>query len=397
MKASLEPGEHGAPCLLVIAGEASSDLHCASLLKELKTLHPGISFVGIGGNNMQEQGVELIAHAKELGVVGVFEVLKKLRRVLTAYRSAVDIIRSGQITTALFVDYPEFNLKLAGHAHRSGIPVLYYISPQVWAWRPGRIKKIARLVDKILVLFSFEKQLYDEVGLDVEFVGHPLLDTVAPSMGRREFLDELNLDPSRRLVLLLPGSRSSEIENLLPPFLEAARLVTEESGPLSPHVILALADTIERGSIGEMIADHPHVTVVQGKTYNALNASDVAMVASGTATLEAAILGVPMVVGYRVSPATYLLGRVLVRVSHVALPNIIAGREIVPELLQNELTPSGLAERTLALLRDEGARVRQKQDLKSVTDLLGERGASKRAAAAVSEFLDSVRSSHASV
>lgn len=339
---------------------------------------------------MRAQGVDLIAHARELGVVGVSEVFRKSARILTAYREASRLMGSGKIAASIFVDYPEFNLRLAARARRCGIPVLYYISPQVWAWRPGRIKKIARLVNKMLVLFRFEKQLYEEVGLNVEFVGHPLLDTVKPDLDRDAFIRGLGLDPGKQVVVLLPGSRTSEIENLLPTFLEASRQASAMVHSEAPQTVLALAETIDRDSVAGMLAQYPGVMVVQGQTYNALNASDVALVASGTATLETAILGVPMIVGYRVSLATYLLGKLLIRVDRVALPNIIAGKEVVPELIQNDLRPDRMARELVSLLQDTESQMKQKAELLKITDLLGQKGASKRAAAAVSRFLDSV-------
>ncbi len=380
----------------MVAGEASSDLHCASLLGELRVLRPELSFVGIGGESMRAQGVDLIAHARELGVVGVSEVFKKSARILTAYREASRLMGSGKIAASIFVDYPEFNLRLAARARRFGIPVLYYISPQVWAWRPGRIRKIARLVNKMLVLFRFEKQLYEEVGLNVEFVGHPLLDTVKPDLDRETFIHRLGLEPGKQVVVLLPGSRTSEIENLLPTFLEACRLATGMTHSEGPQTVLALAETIDRDSVAGMLGQYPGVMVVQGQTYNALNASDVALVASGTATLESAILGVPMIVGYRVSLATYLLGKLLIRVDRVALPNIIAGKEIVPELIQNDLRPDRMARELVSLLQDTKSQMKQKAELLKITDLLGQKGASKRAAAAVSRFLDSVHAAPSS-
>lgn len=382
--------------ILVVAGEASSDLHCSSLVKELRELRPELSFVGIGGDKMRAQGVELIAHARELGVVGVSEVLRKSASIVTAYKEASRLMRSGEIAATILVDYPEFNLRLAARARRCGIPVLYYISPQVWAWRPGRIKKISRLVNKMLVLFHFEEQLYRDAGLSVEFVGHPLLDAVRPDLEREAFICSLGLDPKGRLIVLLPGSRSSEIENLLPVFLEASRLASRMLRSETPQTVLALADTIDRSTVAGLLAQYPEVVVVQGQTYNALNAADAALVASGTATLEAAILGVPMVVGYRVSLATYLLGKLLIRVDHVALPNIMAGKEVVPELIQNDLTPDRMARELASLVQDAVKHTKQRTELQKITELLGQRGASKRAAAAVGRFLDSALASQRS-
>lgn len=373
--------------VLVVAGEASSDLHCGMLISELKRLDPDLSFVGIGGNTMRDNGVRLIAHAKDLGVVGLSEVLGKSLRIIGAYRKAKALIASGSVIAALLVDYPEFNLGIAKHACNHGIPVLYYISPQVWAWRPARIKKIAQRVNKMLVLFQFEKQLYEEVGLDVEFVGHPLLDSVRPCCGREEFLRSLKLDPSKPVVALLPGSRTSEVSRLMPVMLRATELASSEFPDFPIQWVLALANTIDRGMVAKALASHHRVTVVQGKTYDALASSDAAVVASGTATLEATILGIPMIVCYKVSFTTYLLGRALIKLDHVALPNIIAGKRIVPELIQGDLNPHRLAKELLALLRNRDARLAKREELRAVANQLGPEGASRRAAAAASRFL----------
>ncbi len=382
--------------VLVVAGEASSDLHCASLIKELKSLRPDLGFVGVGGENMRAQGVELFADVRELGVVGVSEVLKQLSRILAAYRQATRLMRSGEIAAAIFVDYPDFNLRLAARARKHKIPVLYYISPQVWAWRRGRVRRIARLVDEMLVLFQFEKELYERAGVDVRFVGHPLLDTVKPTLDKDAFLDRVRLDQGNPVVALLPGSRTSEIERLLPVFLEATRSASSllDSKPL--QIILALAKTIDPKLVAQIVSGYPDVVVVRGQTYDALSASDAALVASGTATLEAAILGVPMIVAYKVSFLTYLVGKLLIRVDHVALPNIIAGKRVVPELIQSDLTPQGLGRELASLLKDAGLRKQQRDELKRVTSLLGECGASKRAAGVVADFLSKKMPPHGS-
>ena len=345
---------------------------------------------------MRAQGVELFADVRELGVVGVSEVLKKLSRILAAYRQAARLMRSGDITAAIFVDYPDFNLRLAARARKCKIPVLYYISPQVWAWRRGRVRRIAQLVDEMLVLFQFEKKLYERAGMDVRFVGHPLLDTAKPTLGKEEFLVRVGFDQGEPVVGLLPGSRTSEIERLLPIFLEATGFASSllESKPL--QIVLALAETIDPKLVVQIVSRYPEVVVVRGQTYDALGASDAALVASGTATLEAAVLGVPMVVAYRVSFPTYLVGKLLIRLDHVALPNIIAGKRVVPELIQAELTPRRLGLELASLLKDAGLRKQQRDELKRVTSLLGECGASKRAAGVVAEFLDKNTPPHGS-
>ena len=373
--------------LLVIAGEASSDLHCASMIRELKELRPELSFVGVGGENMRAEGVELIAHVRDLGVIGFSEVIGKWRRIVSAFRAATALVDCGEIIAAILVDYPDFNLRVAKRAAKRGVPVIYYISPQVWAWRRSRINKMARLVDLMLVLFRFEEQIYREARIRVQFVGHPLLDTVRPGLPRDKFLDGAGLDPQRVTIAILPGSRPTEVERLLPIFIEGLRIAQTEQSTGTLQAVLPLANTIKRRTVEGMLPAKPPVAVVQGQTYDALAASDLAIIASGTATLEAAILGVPMIVGYAVSMPTYVLGRMMVKVRNIALPNIIAGKMIVPELVQRGLSPSRLAEELLDLIRDRSKRERQKEELGRVKAMLGEPGASKRAALAISGFL----------
>ena len=323
--------------LLVVAGESSSDLLCAALLRQMKRIREDLAFVGVGGERMRSEGVELVAHVKELAVVGLSEVLGKGPKIMSVYGEIKRIIRSGDVDGVILVDYPEFNLAVAGRAREAGIPVIYYVSPQVWAWRRGRTKKIARLVDLMLVLFEFEVGFYEGAGVPARFVGHPLLDTVQSSTDRESFLREVGVDASDRVLAILPGSRAKEVERHLGIFLEAASIVDSriEQGQLRP--VVALADTIDNQAVDRIIANHTSAICVRGRTYDVLNSAEAALVASGTATLEAAILGVPMVVGYRVSLTSYVMGRLMVSVDKISLPNIVAGHHGVPELIQHRL------------------------------------------------------------
>jgi lipid-A-disaccharide synthase len=285
---------------------------------------------------------------------------------------------------AILVDYPDFNLRLAGQLHRRGIPVLYYVSPQVWAWRRGRIKSIRRTVSRMLVIFPFEESLYREAGVPTSFVGHPLVDLVRPVPDREAFLSHLGLDPGRPVLAMLPGSRPKEVAHNLPPLVRAVELLAAERRDL--QFVLALSHSVDESSVREGFKHLP-VRIVPHQTHGVLGASTAAIVASGTATVEAALLGTPMVVVYRVSPLTYYLGRPLVSVPHFAMVNLIAGREIVKELMQRDFTGEHVAREALALIEDDALRDRIKKDLAEVRQRLGQGGASDRAASEVQEVL----------
>src|SRR5439155_1962723 len=296
-----------------------------------------------------------------------------------AYRALARRLRDDPPDLCVLIDFPEFNLRLARLAKRAGVPVLYYIGPQVWAWRPGRVRKVARRVDRLAVVFPFEPKLYARQLAHVEFVGHPLLDRVRITAGRDETLRAHGLDPARRTVLLLPGSRPSEIDYLLPPLLDAVRLLGAD-GDL--QFALALAHTLSGEELRRRIAAAAvDVRVIEGDTYNLIGAADVALVSSGTATLECALLERPMVIVYRLGPLSYVLGRLLVRgVKYIGMPNIVAGREVVPELLQRQATGPRIAAAARALLDDRARHAAMIEDLRDVRRRLGRGGAAGRAA-----------------
>jgi lipid-A-disaccharide synthase len=301
------------------------------------------------------------------------------------FRDLLDEVDRRPPAAAVLVDYAEFNLRLAAALRRRGIPVVYYVSPQVWAWRRGRLRHIRRTVSRMLVIFPFEEPLYREAGVSVRFVGHPLVDLVAPAPDRAAFLRRQGLDPGRPVLAVLPGSRAKEIAHNLPPIAEALRRIQRER----PRVqfLLAVAPSIEPGALAPGLEGVP-VRMVSGATHAVLGACDAAVVASGTATVEAALLGAPMVVVYRLSALTYHLGRRLVRVPHYAMANLIAGQRLVPELIQSEFTAARVASEATRLLEDEAVRARMKEGLDEVRARLGAPGASARAAEEVREFLD---------
>jgi lipid-A-disaccharide synthase len=371
----------------MVAGEASGDLHGADLLRELRAEIPDVAVFGIGGERLREAGMETVVDSSDVATVGVTEVAGRLRTLLRAYRSLVRRIRTDPPDLCVLIDFPDFNLRLASVAKRAGVPVLYYIGPQVWAWRRGRVRKIARRVDRLAVVFPFEPALYAGHLPGVEFVGHPLLDRVRVTRNRADTLRAHGLDPARRTVLLLPGSRETEIGYLLPELLDAVRRLAENGNYQFP---LALAHTLSRAEMEARVAAAGlPVKVIEGDTYNLIAAADIALVSSGTATLECALLECPMVIVYRLGPLSYAVARLLVRgVSYVGMPNIVAGREVVPELLQGRASGPYIAEAARAILDDPARRSAMVADLREVRQLLGRGGAAGRAAAIAAEMLE---------
>src|SRR6266542_1502906 len=353
-----------APVIMLSAGEASGDLHGATLCRALREVAPDVRLVGMGGARMAEAGMEIMADPTGHAVVGMSEAVGQIPRLYRAYRALVRRIYEERPRALVLIDFPEFNLRLARQARRAGVPVVYFIPPQLWAWRRGRIRQMARRITRVLAVFPFEQALYETAHVGVEFVGHPLLDVLPLSLTRDDARRRLGLDPAASVLGLLPGSRREEVARLLPAMLDAAR-----------RLAALLAVAAETGG--------PQVEVVEGLTHEVMAASDVVLIASGTATLEAALLGVPMVVCYRVSRLTETVARMLARVSWISLPNIVAGRRAVPEVLQDEVTGHRLASEALHLLEDAGAATAQRASFKEIRGRLGEPGVGQRAARAV--------------
>jgi len=341
--------------IFIVSGEESGDLHGSSLIVALKRLLPGLRIAGMGGARMRSCGL-VGPDSSEVSVVGVVEVIEKLPKILKAFRELKKDLRAFKADAVVLIDFPDFNLRFAREVKKLGIPVIYYISPQVWAWRKGRLSKIARLVDKMLVVFPFEVELYREKGVDVEYVGHPLADSARLDLSAIGAKEDLGLPPSSRCVALLPGSRTGEIKRLLPSMLEAAALI-EKGLSEKPVFLLPAANSIEDSLIDGFVKGAPvDLRVVRGKMHTVLRASDAAVVASGTATLETALIGTPMVIVYRMSPFSYGIARALIRLPYAGLPNIVAGKEAVRELLQGEATPENISKEILSILNDPGKR-----------------------------------------
>jgi lipid-A-disaccharide synthase len=364
-----------------------------------------VRFVGIGGPGMIEAGLEPLGDAARIGVTGFLEVLGSLGDIWRAFRSARAVLkdRDDRPDLVILIDYPDFNLRLARQARRFGVPVLYFVSPQIWAWRHSRIQLIAKRVDRMLIILPFEEEIYRRAGIPVEFVGHPLVDTVRSEKTREQVLRPLGLDPRLPTIALLPGSRSNEVRALLPPLIAAARLLKEEFVDL--QFVLPVAPTLDRRDVEDLVAKasassrdrmrggyasprparndpSPKPVLVEGGYYDLVAATDAAVVASGTATLETALLGIPMVIVYRVSRLTYALARLVSEVPHIGMANLITGERVVPELIQEECRPERIAAEMRAILTDPGLADRMRRSLGAVRDRLGAPGAIERAARA---------------
>jgi len=382
--------------IAVSAGEASGDLHGATLCRALVELHPGVHLWGMGGPRMAAAGLEVVSDPTDHAVVGINEALGRVPRLYGAYRALVARLRDERPRALVIIDFPDFNLRLARQARRAGIPVVYFIPPQIWAWRGGRIRQIARRVRRVLAVLPFERPLYERANVPVEFVGHPLLDVVPLDLTRDEARRRLGLDPGATVVGLLPGSRREEVSRLLPSMLTAARRLY--SAGAVHRVVLGLAPTVDRAAVDAIVHraeddGAPRVRLLAEQTYAVMAAADLLLIASGTATLEAALLGTPMVVCYRVSRVTEAVVRLLARVEWCSLPNLVAGRAIIPEILQDDLTPQRLATEALKLLDDPVAVTAQRAAFKEIRAKLGEPGVGRRAARAVLEVADlSIRS-----
>jgi len=370
--------------VLVSCGEPSGDLYAGDLVRHLRLQAGPLEVFGLGGDRLQAEGGRLLAHVSDLAVVGLLEVLRHLRHLRAVFRSVLEEVDRDRPAVAVLVDYADFNLRLARELKRRGVPVVYYVSPQVWAWRRGRVRAIRESVAQMIVIFPFEEPLYREAGVPVTFVGHPLVDLAQPARDRAAFLSSQGLDATRPVLAVLPGSRRQEVAHNLPPIAGALRRLRQQRGDL--QLALAVAPSLDPGLFDEELAGLP-VARVAGHTHAILGAASAGIVASGTATVEAALMDLPMVVVYRVSRLTYALGRPFVKVPHYAMANLLAGREVVKELIQGDFRPEAVTTEVLALLEDPGRREPVRRGLAEIRARLGPPGASTRAAAVVAQLL----------
>jgi len=366
--------------IFIIAGELSGDLIASMLIRELRRLDPDLGITGLGGERMEAAGATIRTNlVRDLAIIGFAEVVAKYPKIRRIFLDTVEYLREHKPAVLVLVDYPGFNLRIAEQAHAMGIKVFYYVCPQVWAWHKSRIKKIREFVDKAIVILPFEESFLRQGGVDAEFVGTPWLDLMKLTMTREEVMAHFGLDPAKKLIGLLPGSRKGEITKLLPVMLEAA----EKIQAVMPEVqfVIPRAPTVKPELFDHLLTmAQIKVTFVDAYRYNVRAALDLAIVASGTATLETGLLGTPMVIIYKVAQLSWLIGKAIVKIPYIGLVNIVAGDMVVPELLQDQCTPQNIADRSLQILRDPRESERVKYQLAKVREKMGEKGTSRRVA-----------------
>lgn len=365
--------------ILIVAGEASGDLHGSSLIRELKNVNSQLQFFGIGGDRMKKEGMELIYDIGKLSIMGFFEVLKNLGLIREVMKSMVKLAEQRRPDLIVLIDYPGFNLRFAKRVKKLGIPIVYYISPQVWAWGGNRVKKMKGLINKMIVIFPFEVEIYKKFDIDCEFVGHPLLEVVRPILSREDFQSKFDLRKNETLLGLLPGSRWQEVERILPIMLESVELLGSRVKNLK--VMIGLASTIEKKRVQTILdRSKSKAQIIENLTYDLIKHSDLLLVTSGTATLESAILGTPFLVLYKTGFWTYLFAKSLVSIPNIALANVVAGKKIVPEYIQNKAVPKDIAEEMYDILTNKQRYKSIQNELALIRERIGEVGASKKAA-----------------
>lgn len=373
--------------ILFSAGESSGDQHAANVFLELKKRQPDIRGIGMGGSKMRQAGIEIYYDSSNIGVIGVVEVLKHYGEIRKALKLMQHIVATERPDLLICVDYKEFNFKLAKFAKQQGIKVLFYVSPQVWAWRPGRVVKYGKAIDMMAVIFPFETQYYEAENVPVRYVGHPSVDKVHPQRSKTDDLELFGLSSQQPIVGLLPGSRMNEIKRMLPVMLQAAEKILTQNP--QTQFILPQADSINDELLQSYLDSTPvKVQVIKNQPYDVMQCCDAIMTTSGTATLEVALLNVPMVIAYKLSPLTYLLGRLLVNIAFIGLPNIIAGKKIVTELIQHEASAENLATEIKRLLTDKDYAQTLRKELQLVKEQLGQGGGTTNMALLALEMLN---------
>ena len=362
--------------VMLVAGEASGDRHAANMFLELKKRVPEVLGVGMGGLKMAEAGIDVRYDSSHIAVIGLVEVIRHYREIKQALSQMKQIIAKGRPDLLICVDYKEFNYKLASYAKKCGIKVLFYVSPQVWAWRPGRVIKYGKVIDMMAVIFPFETAYYEEHNIPVRYVGHPSVDKVHPDYSREEDFDRFQLNRDYPVVGLLPGSRRLEIKRMLPVMMESAQCVLEKVP--ETQFVLPQADSITDELLQPYLSKSSvGIKVIKNQPYDVIQCCDAVMTTSGTATLEVALLNIPMVITYKLSPMTYWLGKWLVKSRYIGLPNIIAGKRIIKELIQHQATARNLSKEIVRILTDQAYRQEMRRMLTAVSEELGHGGGSK--------------------
>ncbi|MGE4543902.1 MAG: lipid-A-disaccharide synthase [Pedobacter sp.] len=372
--------------VLIVTGEASGDLHGANLIHAAGKIDPELKFFGVGGARMAEAGCDILIPAEELAVMGFVEVLGHFPTIWRAFRQLKKVLHGPQKPDVLvLIDFAEFNLLLAAQAKKAGVPVLYYVSPQVWAWRRGRVRRIASVVDRLAAIFPFEPELYKNQDIDVEYVGHPLLDEFEVTEDRTGFLLKSGLDPHRPVIGLFPGSRKNELKYIFDTIMESAVRLREKYP--TAQFLLPVASSFRKQDMQALVAPYGlPVTLIDEDIYNIIQACDAIISVSGTVTLQIALVGTPMAIVYKLAPISYAIGRRLIRVPYIGLANIVAGRQVVKEFIQQQASPDAIASEIDAILSDAGYNRAMRNDLLTIQERMGEGGCSERVARMVSEL-----------
>jgi lipid-A-disaccharide synthase len=377
--------------IMIIAGEISGDIHGAALIHEIRKLDNSIEVFGIGGNLMKNQGAYLLYHLNRMAFLGFVEVVKHIPFVKQVQAELTDMVHGRNIKTIILIDYPGFNLNLAEKLRSLDVKIVYYISPQIWAWGQNRIKKIQRLVDKMIVVFSFEKEIYQKAGVNVEYVGHPLTENIADYkfLDRAEFFKNYELDPSKEILLLMPGSRKQEVEKIFPESMKAADKLANE---FNLQIVVGASENIGERFLKNLTRKR-NFKIIKNRTYDLMKYSKFGIIKSGTSTLEAAIFQLPMIIVYKTSGLTYFIGKKLIKVKNIGMANILLNEQVVPELIQQSVNQKTIYEKCKAILSDEQTFNSMKEKLGSVKGKLGDRGASEKAAKIIFELMNDIKKS----
>jgi len=374
--------------IVIVVGEGSGDAHAARVITHLKQHEPSINIKGIGGENLREAGVEIVTDFSELAVMGLIEVLKRYRKIKAIFNQMVHLLKAEKPDLLILVDYPGFNLKLAKEAKKIGVPVLYYISPKVWAWRAGRVKTIKKSVDHMAVLFPFEVPIYEAESIPVTCVGHPLVDAVTVKHSNSQAKEKLGFEAKRLILGVFPGSRESEVKTLLPIMLDAAKKLQKTQKNID--IVLPVAQGLDLTAINTIVATSTiDVNIIEDDFYTVTTACDAIVAASGTVTLEIALLGVPHFIVYRVSPLSYSILSRFIKIPYVGLCNIVTGKNLVLELLQNDVTAIRLAEELTPLLQKKDAKKKAEEIQQQIRAALGQAGGADNAAKLIIKLLGS--------
>lgn len=372
--------------VLIIAGEASGDLHGAALIRELMKLDSELNFYGIGGNKMKSSGMELIYHSDRMSFLGFVEVVKHLPFISKVQKELLEEVKLRKTKSAILIDYPGFNISIAKKLKKLGVEIYYYISPQVWAWGKGRVKKIKKLVRKMFVVFPFEEKFYKDKGVDAEFVGHPLIRELSEYnfLTKYDLINEFGLESDKEILLLLPGSRKHEVTDIFPEMYRAAKMI---SAKFNFQIVVACASSVDESLLKEVVKKNDY-TIISGYTYDLMKHSKFGIIKSGTSTLEAGLLNLPMIIVYKASALTYFIGRTLVKLDNIGIVNILLGKTLLPELIQNYVNAEKIFSEAEKILTDDEKYNSIKSELNKLYEILGKKSAAENAAKQIHKLMN---------